>query len=126
RDEEKLYVSAPYAITVHEGKNVTANPPRTEIWALLYAQVKQADGKDFRNVLLAEKQLDWRIQVDHPKKVKPARRYTIEQEKTMKYLKVKNLGTATSDAVLKVNFDLKDYTLINKDATKYGTAIWSN
>jgi len=40
RPEEDLR-DRPYAVAVHNGKNVTADPPRTEIWALLYAQVKQ-------------------------------------------------------------------------------------
>ena len=64
RDNEMLYVSAPYAVAVFNGKNVTANPPRTELWALLYAQVKQADNQDFRNILLDDKQLDWRVQIE--------------------------------------------------------------
>ena len=57
RDEVELLVHAPHAMAVLNGKNVTADPPRTEIWALLYAQVKQADGKDHRNILLEERKL---------------------------------------------------------------------
>ncbi|MCB0634302.1 MAG: hypothetical protein KDD15_31435, partial [Lewinella sp.] len=57
RDDEKLYVNAPYASAVFKGKNVTADPPRTEIWCLLYAQVHQADGQEFRNILLDERAL---------------------------------------------------------------------
>jgi len=69
RDEEKLYVNAPFAVAVYNGKNVTSNPPRTQLWALLYAQVKQADNKDFRNVLLDDRRMDWRSQVVfHPNK----------------------------------------------------------
>ncbi|MBC7924778.1 MAG: hypothetical protein H7039_03900, partial [Bryobacteraceae bacterium] len=60
RTETKLTVEAPYSEAVFNGKNITANPPRTEIWALLYAQVRQADGKDFRNVLLGERRLAFR------------------------------------------------------------------
>jgi hypothetical protein len=51
-DQQKITVSAPYAKAVFDGKNVTANPPRTSMWCLLYAQVRQADGKEFRNILL--------------------------------------------------------------------------
>ncbi len=63
RDDEKLFVTAPYAQAVYKGRNVTANPPRTQLWALLYAQVKQADNKDYRNVLLDDRKMDWRTQV---------------------------------------------------------------
>jgi hypothetical protein len=57
RDENVLVVEAPYAQAVFNGKNITANPPRTQIWALLYAQVRQADDKDWRNVLLDDRML---------------------------------------------------------------------
>ncbi|EEF24199.1 conserved hypothetical protein, partial [Ricinus communis] len=55
RDQEKLYVTAPYAVAVANGKNVTARPPRTEMWALLYVQVKQADNNGYRNILLDDR-----------------------------------------------------------------------
>jgi hypothetical protein len=58
RPQGDLVVEAPYAVAVENGKNITANPPRTDIWALLYAQVHQADGKDFRNILLDDRKLE--------------------------------------------------------------------
>ncbi len=63
RDEEKIYVNAPYAQAVFNGKNVTANPPRTQLWCLLYAQVHQADRKAFRNILLDDRYMDWKKKV---------------------------------------------------------------
>ncbi len=57
RNEQEVLVEAPYAVAVLNGKNITASPPRTEIWALLYAQVRQADGKDYRNILLDDRKL---------------------------------------------------------------------
>ena len=57
RDEKEVSISAPYAQAVSNGQDVTSNPPRTAIWALLYAQVKQADGNDYRNILLTELEL---------------------------------------------------------------------
>lgn len=57
RNEKDILVTAPYAQTVFDGRNVTTNPPRTTIWALLYAQVRMADDSDERNVLLADRQL---------------------------------------------------------------------
>ncbi len=62
RDSKFITVSAPYATAVHEGKNITANPPNTEIWCLLYAQVKRADNQDYRNILLGERKLGIRRQ----------------------------------------------------------------
>ena len=44
-------------MAVLNGKNITHDPPRTEVWALLYAQVRQADGKDSRNILLDDRKL---------------------------------------------------------------------
>jgi hypothetical protein len=57
RNEKAITVNAPYAKAVFNGKNVTASPPHTSLWALLYAQVKQADGLEFRNILLNEMEL---------------------------------------------------------------------
>ena len=57
RDELNLSVSAPHAMAVFNGVNLTARPPRTDIWALLYAQVTQADGKSNRNILIGQKVL---------------------------------------------------------------------
>ncbi|HEV8482838.1 MAG TPA: hypothetical protein VGV87_04705 [Blastocatellia bacterium] len=60
RTPADLVVEAPYAMAVLNGKNITHDPPRTELWALLYAQVKQADGKDSRNILLDDRKLTLR------------------------------------------------------------------
>ena len=52
RTPDTINVDAPYATPVFEGRNLRPRMPNTEIWALLYAQVVQADGRAFRNVLL--------------------------------------------------------------------------
>jgi hypothetical protein len=49
---DRVRVSSPYAIPVLDGRNVRAVPPHTEIYALLYAQVLQVDGKSWRNILI--------------------------------------------------------------------------
>jgi hypothetical protein len=58
RDDKRLRVSAPFARAIFKGRNVTSDPPRTSLWCLLYAQVKQADGLDWRNILLDEIRLE--------------------------------------------------------------------
>jgi hypothetical protein len=45
-------VSASYATPTFNGQNLLPSPPCTQLWALLYAQVTQADGASQRNVLL--------------------------------------------------------------------------
>jgi len=57
RTADRVVVEAPHAQAVLGGRNITAKPPRTQIWALLYAQVRQADDKDTRNVLLDDRVL---------------------------------------------------------------------
>ena len=47
-----ISVSASYATPTFNGRNLLPSPPRTQLWALLYAQVTQADGASQRNVLL--------------------------------------------------------------------------
>lgn len=126
RDEDKLWVTAPYAVAVHDGKNVTASPPRTELWALLYAQVKQADNLDYRNILLDDRPLDWRVQVETKKKENIFKRYSEEQIKQLTHITSKTLK---SEAVIVESGNLLkliDFGRKNKSSTKYGTTIWSN
>lgn len=52
RTREGVQVTAPHAAPALQGRDVRPFPPRTMISALLYAQVLQADGQDWRNVLL--------------------------------------------------------------------------
>lgn len=55
RDEQRIRVSAPYADAVFDGRRITAEPVRTQLWALLYAQVRMADDSDNRNILLGDR-----------------------------------------------------------------------
>ncbi len=71
RNEKHIMVTAPYAQTVYSGADVTAKPPRTQLWALLYAQVKRADDKVYRNVLLDD-QILVRQRTAQGKKGQPA------------------------------------------------------
>ena len=49
---EGIRVRAPLATPLAQGRHVRALPPKTRLWALLYARVQQADGAAWRNVLL--------------------------------------------------------------------------
>lgn len=126
RDEEKLYVSAPYAAAVFNGKDVTANPPRTELWGLLYAQVRQADNRDNRNVLLDDKRLDWRVQIEQDKQVNWFQKYDAQQIKTLKNITINNWKDELSYGQFQHVYKLAELTSVNKDARKYGTVVWSN
>jgi hypothetical protein len=55
RRRAELLVSAAYARPVAEGQNLLPRLPKTEVWALLYAQVAQVDGQDCRNVLIGRR-----------------------------------------------------------------------
>lgn len=126
RDEEKLYVMAPYAAAVFNGKDVTADPPRTSLWCLLYAQVRQADNADNRNLLLDDKQLDWRIQIEQEKNVNWFARYDDDQRRLLKHLTIRNWKDDLSYANSQHVFKLATFDQTNQDATKYGTVVWSN
>jgi hypothetical protein len=45
-------VSAPYATVTHLGRDLAPSTPATEMWFLLYAQVREASGQSSKNVLL--------------------------------------------------------------------------
>ncbi|HEY2728134.1 MAG TPA: hypothetical protein VGI61_13235, partial [Parafilimonas sp.] len=126
RDEEKLYVTAPYAQAVYKGKNVTSNPPRTQLWALLYAQVKQADNKDYRNVLLDDRKMDWRTQVAFNQSSNAYFNLSDKQVEDLKLSAIQSWNPKLTGINTKFNLFPIDETVINKDATKYGTALWQN
>ncbi len=67
RDSKRIYVTAPYAAPVFEGKSLLPNTPNTELWAVLYTQVLQADGKDYHNILLGHRRM-YRIRNDEIRK----------------------------------------------------------
>lgn len=96
-----ITVTAQYALALFGGKNVTSKPPKTEIWCLLYAQVRQADGKQNRNILLAESRLSY---------VEPTRN-----------LDVGEFLATRSEQPIKVANSIK----VNVDATATGRARWS-
>ena len=126
RDDEKIHVTAPYAVAVANGKNVTADPPRTDLWCLLYAQVKQADNRDFRNILLDNKRLDWRLQVEHDRDVNVFARNTRAELNTLKQLTIAHWNDALDHARMGHALKLTDTTRVNKDSAKHGTGVWSN
>ena len=126
RDSDKLWVTAPYAVAVHKGKNVTAIPPRTELWALLYAQVKQADNNDYRNILLDDRPLDWRVQIEADKNVNVLEKYTKDELQLLSNITLKTTKGQTSVAQTGKFIKLVDFTKKNKNSTKYGTTIWTS
>lgn len=126
RDEKKLWVTAPYAVAVHNGKNVTAVPPRTQLWALLYAQVKQADNLDYRNILLDDRQLDWRVQVEPEREVNVFEKYSEQELQVLSEVASKHFTYELNTSNFANVFKLVDFSKKNKDATKYGTAVWTN
>ena len=125
RDERKLYVSAPYAVAVHNGRNVTATPPRTEIWALLYAQVKQADNKAFRNILLDDRLMSANLRVEHDPAIQRSKKYTAAERHTLNRAVARTIADRF-DSTISEMVRLADETTVNEDATKFGTTIWSN
>ena len=58
RSESAISITAPFAKAFFKGQDVTNKLPRTSIWAILYAQVQQADKKDYRNIQIAEIELN--------------------------------------------------------------------
>ncbi|WP_439482324.1 hypothetical protein [Cyclobacterium plantarum] len=126
RDKDKIWVTAPYASAVHKGKNVTANPPRTGLWALLYAQVKRVDNQDYRNILLDDRPLDWRVQVKAAVQENIQESYSQQELQLLNQIAIKTLKGQGDISSASKFLKLKTATNKNKNATKYGTTIWSN
>jgi hypothetical protein len=63
----RVVVTAPFATAVFADQRLTrieAGDPRTRLWVLLYAQVRQADGDTSRNLLIARAPASPRFEVD--------------------------------------------------------------
>ncbi len=55
RVKHGILASSNYAKAFHNGTDIQALPPNTQIWFVLYAQVKQADGSTMRNIELGKR-----------------------------------------------------------------------
>ncbi|MBE7174993.1 MAG: hypothetical protein INR69_01225 [Mucilaginibacter polytrichastri] len=125
RDEKFIRVNAPFAKAVFGGKNVTSDPPRTSLWALLYAQVKQADGLGYRNILIDQKKLT----VKKARRINPATgglEYISEEMLTATY----NLNPKQKLSIgAQVDVMRREYAQAlarQKDATRHGETEWTN
>ena len=122
RDEKIISVNAPYATAVFEGKDVTASPPHTSMWALLYAQVKQADGLDFRNILLNELELKPQAK-KHPKEISEDIRFDLLEKN--KILKEKGFPLVNITPEL-VHQNTYQQIAWEKESKKEAYGRWSN
>ncbi|MEO8597097.1 MAG: hypothetical protein ABI759_27510 [Candidatus Solibacter sp.] len=57
RSKTRILIRAPFARPVLDGASLQPGGPKTDLWAVLYARVQQADGQAWRNVMLARTQL---------------------------------------------------------------------
>jgi hypothetical protein len=57
RTPNAVMAYAPFATPVHAGRSLLRGTPETELWAILYTQVLQADGQDHRNILLGHRRM---------------------------------------------------------------------
>jgi hypothetical protein len=57
RGQTNILVRAPYASPVHQGRNMRPFTPATELWAILYARVRQVDAQAWRNIPLTRRKL---------------------------------------------------------------------
>jgi len=122
RNEKVISVNAPYATAVYNGKDVTADPPHTSLWALLYAQVKQADGLDYRNILLNEMQLNPIPERDRKKMMREIVRSLDEKNEI---LKKKELPVVEiTDELISKN--LSQQIAWEKESTKQAFGQWKN
>jgi hypothetical protein len=57
RNDEDVRVTAPFADAVYHGQSVRPRSPRSQLWALVYARVRQVDAASWRNILIAQQPL---------------------------------------------------------------------
>jgi hypothetical protein len=107
---------------VFNGRNVTASPPHTSIWALLYAQVKQADGLDYRNILLNEMELQPLPQRDEKQMVTD-----FKKSLEMKNILYKEKGIPTVEITNQLLFQNASQQIAwEKESAKQAFGNWRN
>lgn len=123
RDSEQMYVSAPFAKAVFNGKNVTSRPPRTGLWAALYAQVYQADGLDFRNIFLGEKQMKIGVKISQKRKEEDQFKQIVNQSYQMN-----SIPTAIPTSISVNMQKVKEGNILAgiKDIQPSGTAVFTS
>jgi hypothetical protein len=102
RNVKGVSVNAPFAAAVWQGRNLRLFDPRSQLYALLYAQVLQADGQAWRNVLLLHARA--RIDVPNPDLPHPNAPGLMEfsQEDILRRLTILGLPADASLSVLAV------------------------
>ena len=88
--------------------------------------MRQADNKDYRNILLDDRRLDWRVELEKDRKVDWLRKYDDEQRLILKKITINNWKDDLSYGNFQHVYQLAELAKLNKDATKYGTVVWSN
>lgn len=77
-----VVVSSSYAKPYHDGRDIQATPPNTQIHYVLYARVHQADGSTMRNIELDKKNGMW---FDQKKAVSIKREIGIQLESNVEH-----------------------------------------
>jgi hypothetical protein len=96
------------------------------LWCLLYAQVRQADDKEYRNILLDDLRLDWRVRVEDDKSADWLIKYDDGERRTLKGIAYRNAKDELSYARLNHLYKLAETDKTNRDAAKQGVVVWSN
>jgi hypothetical protein len=70
-----IHVRAPFATAVLGGRHLRPHPPKTRLWAVLYARVRQADATAWRNLMLLRSALRLPQEVRQAREALPPRLY---------------------------------------------------
>ncbi len=125
RSNSAVSITAPYAKAFFKGQDVTNILPRTSIWAVLYAQVQQADKKDYRNVLIAEIELNPIVLTDNDllpylyDKIRDNERAKITKDYNGEKIEPYNITEFVNNIV-------KDFKAEQARPIDFGTVGWSN
>jgi hypothetical protein len=82
REKDHILVSSRHAQSFNKGKNCTPAVPRTDIYAMLYAQVMQADGIHYRNILVDQLLLQKPLLTAEKDKLDAYKKHLLEREKS--------------------------------------------
>ena len=130
RDDKSIGVTAPYAVTVYNGNrlyDLQSGDPQTRIWFMLYAQVLQADGVSYRNVLLDHREgitlpqprvkTDFAPNPQHGTNLSPIAGFAFPEKSVEERLALLQLPASTALSVLAVEVLPGPLTIPQDDTT---------
>ena len=81
---------------------------------------------DYRNILLDDKPMDWRIRIEPKRREPKVFQYTAAQQNVLTQVGQMSIGKGITVAEFPKYISVIDFAKVNKNTTKRGATLWTN